>query len=79
MKYKKIFINFRLGHMFYNSSAFNQDIGSYNVSKVSDMYFMFRESSAFNQDLSKWNVVLVSEYTHFDLNTPQWTLPKPIF
>ena len=40
---------------------------------------MFRDSSMFNQDLSSWNVINVTNSNNFDYNTPQWTLPKPIF
>jgi surface protein len=38
--------------MFAVSAAFNQDIGDWDVSKVTNMMSMFRKSSAFNQNLS---------------------------
>ena len=42
--------------VFYGASAFNQDLSSWNVGEVTNMYNMFRDASAFNQDLSSWNV-----------------------
>jgi len=46
---------------------------------VFTMGYMFDSAFVFNQDLSMWNVVNVYNYTNFYYNTPQWTLPKPIF
>ena len=65
--------------MFDSNSAFNQDIGNWNVSNVTIMADMFRNNPVFNQDLSSWNVVNVSNASYFNYNTPQWTLPKPLF
>ncbi len=63
----------------FEGSVFNQDISNWNVSNVNNMKSMFSHSLFFNQDLSKWNVVNVNSYSSFNYNTPQWTLPKPIF
>jgi surface protein len=41
--------------MFQGATAFNQPIGSWNVSNVTDMGAMFAGASIFYQDLSGWN------------------------
>ena len=42
--------------MFYGATAFNQDIGGWNVSSVTDMIGMFYEATAFNQYIGGWDV-----------------------
>ena len=69
-----------MGGMFGNAIAFNQPIGDWDVSNVTDMggmFFGFDVVTSFNQDLSNWNVSSVNECVFFNYNTPQWTLPKP--
>jgi surface protein len=42
--------------MFYENTAFNQPIGAWNVSNVTDMSGMFSGSTYFNQPIGYWNV-----------------------
>jgi surface protein len=42
------------------STPFNQPIGNWITSKVTNMSFMFQGASAFNQNISTWNVNLVT-------------------
>ena len=47
------------------------------MSNVGELSNMFRDAISFNQNLSTWNIDNVYECYNFNLNTPQWTLPKP--
>jgi surface protein len=40
--------------MFFMAKAFNQDISSWDVSNMRNMFWMFAGAASFNQDLSSW-------------------------
>jgi surface protein len=54
--------------MFWGATNFNQAIGNWNVSKVTDMSYMFYEGTNFNQNIGNWNVssVIYMHYMFFE-------------
>tara|TARA_B100001109_G_C18840063_1_gene463904 strand:- start:319 stop:1764 length:1446 start_codon:yes stop_codon:yes gene_type:complete len=47
------------------NSGFNQPIGGWNTSKVTDMNGMFHNASGFNQNISSWNTSKVTNFTNY--------------
>jgi surface protein len=62
--------------MFYVANAFNQNINSWNVSRVTDMNGMFINATAFNQPIGSWNVSNVTNmgdmFTGVQLSTANY-------
>merc|ERR1712072_1177400 len=47
--------------MFEKAEVFNQDIGDWNVSAVTDMFRMFSVAQQFDQDIGDWDVSAVTD------------------
>ncbi|KAF3977827.1 MAG: BspA family leucine-rich repeat surface protein, partial [Methylococcales symbiont of Iophon sp. n. MRB-2018] len=50
-----------MSFMFRDASAFNQDIGGWDVAGVTNISGIFLGASAFNQDIGGWNVAQVTD------------------
>jgi len=51
--------------MFYDSQAFNQSIGEWDVSNVTNMNGMFNSATSFNQNIKNWNISSVRNLEEF--------------
>ena len=47
-----------------NACTFNQPIGDWNTSSVTDMSHMFQNASSFNQPIGAWNTSAVTDMSH---------------
>ena len=65
--------------MFRENTAFNQPIGDWNVSNVTNMTWMFLDATSYNQNLSSWVVDGVIDCLQFSQGATSWTLPQPNF
>ena len=67
--------------LFYQNGSFNEDIGSWDVSNVTDMNYMFYQAESFNQDISQWDVSNVTNMgtmfggaSSFNRNLSTWNV-----
>jgi len=74
-----------MNSMFLNKSSFNEDISSWDTSKVQNMHDIFGGARVFNQNISLWNVSNVEYMTGmffntqtFNQNISSWNVSKVI-
>ena len=56
--------------MFDWCESFNQDISTWDVSKVTNMSYMFEHCYKFNQDISSWDVSKVTKKSRMFYRCP---------
>jgi len=57
--------NISMASMFSGASSFNQDISSWDMTKVTNVSSMFTNATAFDQNLGAWNMSTVTTFTNF--------------
>jgi surface protein len=69
--------------MFDDAFQFNQDIGKWNVSRVTNMAYMFRDANDFDQDIGSWDVARVADMrgmfnsaNNFNADIGSWDVPR---
>jgi surface protein len=64
-----------MGGMFFNATAFNQDIGGWNTASATDMASMFSGATAFNQPIGGWNTASVTTMANMFFNATAFNQP----
>jgi len=67
-----------MSYMFYDAKAFNQYIGDWVVSSVTNMHYMFFNARAFNQNIGQWNTGSVTDMGYMFADSPFMSFDQDI-
>ena len=68
-----------MSNMFYNATAFNQPLNSWDIGKVTNMSNMFYNATAFDQPLNSWDVSKVTNMYYMFTNASAFNQPLDLW